>query len=82
MFKGKSSSSHVGIRNASLVFCYDGTKHYQVSFKKQGRRKVFKKLPASLRVFVELFWSSFSSFFVVLIDLHLEVNSEPYSEPC
>ena len=38
--EGRSSSSHVGIRNVPPDACYDDTKHYQVPSEKQGRRKV------------------------------------------
>ena len=48
--EGRSSSSHVGIRNVPSDICYDDTKHYQVlSEKKRQLWGVQKELPTPLR---------------------------------
>ena len=40
---GRSSSSHIGIRNVPSDVCYDDKKYYQVPLEKHGRCKVYKK---------------------------------------
>ena len=61
IFKGRSSSNYVGIRTISPNFSYDETKHYQVSFKKQGRCKVYKNNSwchcVKYRVDLYMFWN-------------------------